>query len=395
LGFSPNTSLPPVLLFLFAVGIVSCFVPALLADDLPAVRLMVAGGDQSSAAADSSLRLLSGDAPVQAVLVRPEAPASPPAAATSVTDPAALQPFFSHTRWPSERPHSPSGRGAGGEGGLQSSTANGSLSADGDRLRPFPVATTREGPAAVVPRGPDLHWKGAFHFGRLSAVADSSVRQASGELLPDLAPPVFVPTPPQGRPGDRSDAQTPSAGPPLPVRMGPPTEPNAAPLPSLEQELAEQPKLGEKCTSPRDLKSIRSITADISVKPEDLTGSKRLPPECSLGDASFRPRQWHCTTFAWTAAATCHNPIYFEDEQLERYGHSWGPVKQTTISAVRFFATVPLVPYFMGVYPPNECIYDLGQYRPGSCAPYYLDPLPISVRGALYEGMFLSLLPAL
>ena len=101
------------------------------------------------------------------------------------------------------------------------------------------------------------------------------------------------------------------------------------------------------------------------------------------------------STFAWTAAGTCHNPIYFEDEQLERYGHSWGPVKQTAVSAVKFFATVPLLPYYMGVYPPNECIYDLGQYRPGSCAPYYLDPLPLSVRGALYEGTFLGLLPAL
>ena len=146
---------------------------------------------------------------------------------------------------------------------------------------------------------------------------------------------------------------------------------------------------------PRDLKSIRSITADISVKPEDLTGRIRLPPECSLGDAPLRPRHWHRTTFAWTAASTCHNPIYFEDEQLERYGHSWGPVKQTAVSAVEFFATVPLVPYYMGVYPPNECIYDLGQYRPGSCAPYYLDPLPLSVRGALYEGAFLGALPAL
>ena len=120
-----------------------------------------------------------------------------------------------------------------------------------------------------------------------------------------------------------------------------------------------------------------------------------MPPECTLDNAPSRPRRWHPVTFAWTATCSCHNPIYFEDEQLERYGHSWGPVKQTAVSAVKFFATAPLLPYFMGVYPPNECIYDLGQYRPGGCAPYYLDPLPISVRGALYEGMFLGLLPAL
>jgi hypothetical protein len=28
----------------------------------------------------------------------------------------------------------------------------------------------------------------------------------------------------------------------------------------------------------------------------------------------------------------------------------------------------------------------LGYYRPGSCAPYYLDPIPLSVRAALFEA---------
>ena len=141
------------------------------------------------------------------------------------------------------------------------------------------------------------------------------------------------------------------------------------------------------------MKPIRKITGDIGISFEHLKGRNRLPPECSMGDDPYLPRRWDCTMFAWTAPGTCHYPIYFEDEQLERYGHSWGPVKQTAISAVKFFGTVPLLPYFMGVYPPNECVYDLGQYRPGSCAPYYLDPLPLSVRGALFEGLSVAWLP--
>ena len=120
-----------------------------------------------------------------------------------------------------------------------------------------------------------------------------------------------------------------------------------------------------------------------------------VPPECSLGQERLEPRHWERTTFSWVAAATYHKPIYFDDDQLERYGHTFGPVTQTTLSAVKFFATVPLVPYYMGVNPPNECIYDLGQYRPGSCAPYYFDPFPLSVRGAINEGLFLGILPAL
>jgi hypothetical protein len=40
----------------------------------------------------------------------------------------------------------------------------------------------------------------------------------------------------------------------------------------------------------------------------------------------------------------------------------------------------------MGVEPPTECVYALGHYRPGSCAPYMCDPIPISYRGALFQA---------
>ncbi len=226
-------------------------------------------------------------------------------------------------------------------------------------------------------------------------MVDPDVVQTSGELPLDAVQPDSLPNPPLrlNESPNAPSAQPPTAGPPLPVRIGSSTEPNGASLPA-EQRLAPlSTEPADKCPSPRDLTLIRQITADIRVKSEDLSGRIGLPPECPLGDEPLRPRHWQPTTFAWTAAATCHNPLYFEDEQLERYGHSWGNVRQTTISAIKFFGTAPLLPYYMGVYPPNECIYDLGQYRPGSCAPYYFDPLPLSVRGALYEGTFLPMIP--
>ena len=43
------------------------------------------------------------------------------------------------------------------------------------------------------------------------------------------------------------------------------------------------------------------------------------------------------------------------------------------------------LPYKMGLELPNECVYTLGYYRPGDCAPYLFDPLPISVRGLFFE----------
>ena len=91
-------------------------------------------------------------------------------------------------------------------------------------------------------------------------------------------------------------------------------------------------------------------------------------------------------TYTWTASGLCHKPLYFEDVQLERYGHMWGPWVQPFMSGAHFFLTVPILPYKMGLEPPNECIYTLGYYRPGDCAPYMIEPFPWSLRGAMYEA---------
>jgi len=101
----------------------------------------------------------------------------------------------------------------------------------------------------------------------------------------------------------------------------------------------------------------------------------------------FAGRNFSPTTFTWKATGVCHKPLYFEDVQLERYGHSWNPVVQPFMSAAHFFVSIPVLPYKMGLTPPNECIYTLGYYRPGSCAPYMLDPIPLSLRGAVFEAI--------
>lgn len=112
-----------------------------------------------------------------------------------------------------------------------------------------------------------------------------------------------------------------------------------------------------------------------------------IPCECTIGtNVRFDPRQWCMITYTWKAAALCHKPLYFEEVQLERYGHSAGPIVEPLLSAAHFFITVPLLPYYMGVDPPLECQYTLGYYRPGDCAPYMLDPFPLSVRGAVLEA---------
>jgi hypothetical protein len=122
-----------------------------------------------------------------------------------------------------------------------------------------------------------------------------------------------------------------------------------------------------------------------------------LPVECVLEHGDYRPRSWVPSTFVWKASALCHKPTYFEDVHLERYGHSFGPIVQPVVSAGHFFGTFPVLPYKMGLTPPNECLYTLGYYRPGNCAPYMLDPIPWSVRAAAMEagaiGLGIAIIP--
>jgi hypothetical protein len=121
---------------------------------------------------------------------------------------------------------------------------------------------------------------------------------------------------------------------------------------------------------------------------EDLcyvTAWWRLPQECTLGDEKFAGRNWVAMTWTWKASGLCHKPLYFEDYRLERYGHTAGPLLQPALSGAHFFLNIAILPYKMGINPPNECRYALGYYRPGSCAPWLLDPVPLSLRGAVYE----------
>ena len=152
-------------------------------------------------------------------------------------------------------------------------------------------------------------------------------------------------------------------------------------IPTIAEELAQNPKaFMDKCPDRDSFKSIHELNDNVTPK------KGKFPSECSLAHEDYQPRTWTPTTFAWTASGTCHKPLYFEQVQVERYGHSWGPIIQPVLSAAHFFVTVPILPYKMGVYPPGECMYSLGYYRPGSCAPYMLDPLPISVRGGLIQA---------
>jgi hypothetical protein len=147
----------------------------------------------------------------------------------------------------------------------------------------------------------------------------------------------------------------------------------------LTESLAQGPDSPFDCPEESELtKPIRELTID-------LHGDCH-PHECPLFYESFTPRQWRCLTFHWKASAVCHKPLYFEEMALERYGHTTGPFTEPFVSGAHFFACVITLPYRMGVNHPCECVYPLGYHRPGDCAPMLIYPLPLSARGALYQG---------
>jgi len=137
----------------------------------------------------------------------------------------------------------------------------------------------------------------------------------------------------------------------------------------------------EACQTALDkLVKDRLSAIDLDIRVGGRAGND-YPCECRLEGETYQPRRFATTSFTWTAAGHCHKPLYFEDWNLERYGHSYGPLADPFLSAAHFFVRLPALPYQMGVELPWECVYPLGYYRPGDCAPWTVPAVPISARG--------------
>ena len=113
------------------------------------------------------------------------------------------------------------------------------------------------------------------------------------------------------------------------------------------------------------------------------------PDEVTLGDEPFVPRVMPPSVYAWKASNIAYNPLYFEDVQLERYGHTYGCL-QPAASLGRFGVQLIGLPYQMALDPPCKCVYPLGYYRPGECAPKLCYQIPLNARAALVTAGFYS-----
>lgn len=111
-----------------------------------------------------------------------------------------------------------------------------------------------------------------------------------------------------------------------------------------------------------------------------------FPKQCRIDNSPYEQRAWESLDFHWRASAVAHKPVYFEDAQLERHGHTLGPWLQPMRSGAHFFTNIAILPYHMGIHPWNECQYTLGYHRPGSIAPRVKPAFPISKKAALIQA---------
>jgi hypothetical protein len=129
----------------------------------------------------------------------------------------------------------------------------------------------------------------------------------------------------------------------------------------------------------REMRPITAVETNIGVKsgpgerPEDV-GLVCHPAQAEPVYA-MTARQWAPTCYCWEAPSLCYGPLYFEETNLERYGYSQKYLRavQPLVSSAHFFGTVAMLPYLEIVEPPRECVYTLGQYRPGDCVPFQWD----------------------
>jgi hypothetical protein len=145
-------------------------------------------------------------------------------------------------------------------------------------------------------------------------------------------------------------------------------------------------------------KPIGAVTVTITNPEGDLPADLAAPVFARAGvvDAyAAEYRNWMDFSYFWMASGFCTGPLYFEEPNLERYGYQVSCL-QPAVSAAHFFATIPVLPYKMVAHPPCECVYSLGYYRPGSCAPlqhqrFHLVPAAAAAESGAVIGLILRI----
>jgi len=183
-----------------------------------------------------------------------------------------------------------------------------------------------------------------------------------------------------------------------PTSVMQPAEEVAPPAVSEPSPLGADSPMDPLMFNTREFRPITQVTANTALPPGLAPGqpgsetkgpvSPRFP---EISDARFFGG-WPQSDYQWFATAFCHRPLYFEEVNVERYGYTISPVVQPVISGAHFFGTIAILPYKMTRHCPCECIYTLGHYRPGDCAPRrwhheLWDTKAAAVQGGVVTGL--------
>lgn len=188
----------------------------------------------------------------------------------------------------------------------------------------------------------------------------------------------------------------------LPVSQ-PPTrvarQPAPVPAPDYdpEQPLPMPPSAKELPDVIRSLDAIDPYWGFKGTKqtPEDVANLDMVPEDVAFPASVYQPRLSPETLFSWEPSNIWHNPLYFEDAQLERYGHVANPLVQPFLSVGLFTTQLLGLPYQQTIDSPCRRRYTLGWLRPGECAPYKFYQVPLNIdaaaaqAGAITAGFFI------
>ncbi len=183
------------------------------------------------------------------------------------------------------------------------------------------------------------------------------------------------------------------------AQLDAPTAVEPPPLITPPQSEAGRPLVTSARPDPRRLRPISEITPSHDYDPDGKNPCDHLCPrdpqlcpsdtreECPLEEdrelLTTADRAFPDLTYMWCASNLYHNPLYFEDVQLERYGQvKCNEFTQSFVSVGKFGVQLIGLPYQMALDNPHSCRYSLGYYRPGDCAPRLKYRVPLNARAA-------------
>jgi hypothetical protein len=214
---------------------------------------------------------------------------------------------------------------------------------------------------------------------------DTSARPAASELptLPNFESEPVLPTPRTPQAAPRRDP----FAPPVPV---------ARSRAARRRQAAEQEELTLGPLRPLDqimpYHDYESVRPDLKLDPDDLPPDidvNRVPVDAVLTDlptSELAPRLTPDTVFSWEASNIWHNPLYFEDPTVERYGHTGPPVLQPLYSITRLGVQLVGLPYQMTIDPVRKRRYILGWYQPGDYVPHKFYQVPLNLKAAAVQA---------